>query len=200
MLWSFFEGNQQFIKCIAANIESFLCGKPAGYKLTNQRCIKSSCQVQGHVLCAKHGFIPRGWCIKRRPESHFIDAKDIHCIASCTVIHGGYLWHTKQTYEDAQSWHGAQAKDLKMGAERGRTHQALKLSFHRLDDGYDAININIWNQLHLGHFQTRVPVDCPVGICGISGKIGMVISASTGTSALRCHPPKATLLEISGAH
>ena len=67
-------------------------------------------------------------------------------------------------------------------------------------DGYDAININIWNQLHLGHFQTRVPVDCPAGVCGISGKIGMVISASTGTSALRCHPPKATLLEISGAY
>ena len=84
MLWPFFEGNQRSIKCIAAYIESFPCGKPAGYKLESQRCNKVIFQVQGHVSCAKHGFIPHCRYIKWRPETHFISAKDVHFIESYT--------------------------------------------------------------------------------------------------------------------
>ena len=41
-------------------------------------------QVQGHVSCAKHGFIPHCRYIKWRPETHFISAKDVHFIVSYT--------------------------------------------------------------------------------------------------------------------
>ena len=50
MLWpflSFFEGNQRSIKRIAAYIESFPCGKPAGYKLKNQRGINNLARSKG---------------------------------------------------------------------------------------------------------------------------------------------------------
>ena len=84
MLWPFFEGNQRSIKCIAAYIESFPCGKPAGYKLESQRSNKVIFQVQGHVSRAKHGFIPHCRYIKWRPETHFISTKDVHFIVSYT--------------------------------------------------------------------------------------------------------------------
>ena len=78
--------NQRSIKCIAAYIESFPCGEPAGYKLESQRCYKSHLQVQGHVSRAKHGFIPHCRYIKWRPETHLISAKDVHFIVSYTWV------------------------------------------------------------------------------------------------------------------
>ena len=58
MLWPFFEGNQRSIKCIAAYIESFPCGKPAGYKLESQRCIKSSSRSKGMFLAQNTALSP----------------------------------------------------------------------------------------------------------------------------------------------
>ena len=57
-LWPFFEGNQQSIKCIAAYIESFLCGKPSGYKLESQRGIKSSSRSKGMFLAQNTALSP----------------------------------------------------------------------------------------------------------------------------------------------
>jgi hypothetical protein len=74
MLWPCFEGNQCFIKYIAAYIELFPCGRAAGYKPQTQRCTRLSWWIQGMSFAQKRGFIP----LERRPESHFIDAKDIH--------------------------------------------------------------------------------------------------------------------------
>ena len=58
MLWPFFEGNQRSIKCIAAYIESFPCGKLAGYKLERQRCIKSSSRSKGMFLAQNTALSP----------------------------------------------------------------------------------------------------------------------------------------------
>ena len=58
MLWPFFEGNQRSVKCIAAYIESFPCGKPAGYKLESQRCIKSSSRSKGMFLAQNTALSP----------------------------------------------------------------------------------------------------------------------------------------------
>ena len=72
MLWPFFEGNQRSIKSIAA------------YWVVSLSLYKVMFQVQGHVSCAEHGFIPPWSCIKWRPEAHFISANDVHFIESYT--------------------------------------------------------------------------------------------------------------------
>ena len=41
-------------------------------------------------FCTKHDFIPHGWCTKRQPESHFIDATDIF-IGSYQLYMGNYM-------------------------------------------------------------------------------------------------------------
>ena len=52
------KGNQRSIKCIAAYIESFPCGKPAGYKLESQRWIKSSSRSKGMFLAQNTALSP----------------------------------------------------------------------------------------------------------------------------------------------
>ena len=50
--------SQRSIKWIAAYIESFPCGKPAGYKLESQRCIKSSSRSKGMFLAQNTALSP----------------------------------------------------------------------------------------------------------------------------------------------
>ena len=90
------------------------------YQLESQCCIKSSCQVPGKLFCAKHELIPHGLCIKWRPESHCIDAKDIHFIESYTPVFfdtGIYVY--KQPIRH-KSWSSNLRGEIKLGVFQQR--------------------------------------------------------------------------------